>query len=38
MDSTRRTILATGAAVTAMAVVPRALAQQTGQEGAGSRF
>jgi pimeloyl-ACP methyl ester carboxylesterase len=38
MDSTRRTILATGAAVTAMAVVPRALAQQTGQEGAGARF
>ena len=38
MDSTRRTILATGAAVTAMAVAPRALAQQTGQEGTGARF
>src|ERR1700686_4008969 len=38
MDSTRRTILATGAAATAMAVAPRAFAQQTGQEGAGARF
>ena len=38
MDSTRRTILATGAAATAMAVAPRAFAQQTGEEGAGARF
>jgi len=38
MDSTRRTILATGAAATAMAVAPRAFAQQTGQEGTGARF
>ena len=34
MDSTRRTILATGAAATAMAVAPRVFAQQTGQGGA----
>jgi len=38
MDSTRRTILATGAAATAMAVAPRAFAQQAGQEGTGARF
>jgi pimeloyl-ACP methyl ester carboxylesterase len=38
MDSTRRTILATGAAATAMAAVPRALAQQTGQAGTAARF
>jgi hypothetical protein len=31
MDSIRRSILATGAAVTAMAAAPRVLAQQTGQ-------
>ena len=31
MDSTRRTILATGAAATAMAIAPRLFAQQTGQ-------
>jgi pimeloyl-ACP methyl ester carboxylesterase len=31
MDSTRRTILAKGAAVTAMAAAPRLFAQQTGQ-------
>src|SRR5258708_32499208 len=31
MDSNRRTILATGAAATALAAAPRVLAQQTGQ-------
>jgi hypothetical protein len=31
MDSIRRSMLATGAAVTAMAAAPRVLAQQTGQ-------
>jgi pimeloyl-ACP methyl ester carboxylesterase len=36
MDSIRRTILATGAAATAMAAAPNAFAQQTG--GAGVRF
>jgi pimeloyl-ACP methyl ester carboxylesterase len=34
MDKIRRTILTTGAAATAMAAVPRAFAQQTGQGGA----
>jgi pimeloyl-ACP methyl ester carboxylesterase len=34
MDSIRRTILATGAAVTAMAAAPRVFAQQAGQGGA----
>jgi pimeloyl-ACP methyl ester carboxylesterase len=34
----RRTILATGAAATAMAAAPRLLAQQTGKGGAGARF
>src|SRR3979490_1054649 len=34
MDPIRRTILATGAAATAMAAAPRAFAQQTGQGGA----
>jgi pimeloyl-ACP methyl ester carboxylesterase len=34
MDPIRRTILATGAAATAMAAAPRVLAQQTGQGGA----
>ncbi len=34
MDSTRRRILATGAAATATTVVPRAFAQQTGEGGA----
>src|ERR1700682_71468 len=38
MDSTRRTILATGAAATAIATVPRLLAQQTGQGGAAMSF
>jgi pimeloyl-ACP methyl ester carboxylesterase len=33
MDPVRRTILTTGAAVTAMAAAPRVLAQQTGQGG-----
>jgi len=33
MDSIRRTILATGAAATAMAAAPRLFAQQTGQGG-----
>jgi pimeloyl-ACP methyl ester carboxylesterase len=35
MDSIRRTILTTGAAVTAMAAAPRLFAQQTGQGGTG---
>jgi pimeloyl-ACP methyl ester carboxylesterase len=35
MDSIRRTILATGAAATAMAAAPRLFAQQTGQGGTG---
>src|SRR5579864_6751298 len=34
MDSTRRDILATGAAATAMAAAPRLFAQQTGKGGA----
>src|SRR5712692_171823 len=34
MDSSRRNILATGAAATAMAAAPRLFAQQTGQGGA----
>jgi pimeloyl-ACP methyl ester carboxylesterase len=34
MDSTRRTMLVTGAAATAMAVAPRAFAQQIGEGGA----
>ena len=38
MDPTRRNILATGAAATAMAAAPRVFAQQTGQGGAGGRF
>ena len=38
MDSIRRTILATGAAATALAAAPRAFAQQTGQGGAGMAF
>jgi len=38
MDSTRRTILATGAAATAMAVAPRVLAEQTGPAGASLPF
>jgi hypothetical protein len=33
MDSTRRTMLATGAAATAMAVAPRVFAQQIGEGG-----
>src|SRR5262245_39140934 len=33
MDPVRRNILATGAAVTAIAIVPRVFAQQTGQGG-----
>jgi hypothetical protein len=33
MDSTRRKVLATGAAATAMAVAPRLFAQQTGRGG-----
>src|SRR5215468_6941557 len=35
MDSTRRTILATGAAATAMTVAPRVFAQHTGEGAAG---
>ena len=35
MDSVRRSILATGAAATAMAVAPRVLAQQIGEGGTG---
>src|ERR1700686_348376 len=38
MDSTRRNILATGAAATAMAAAPRLFAQQTGQKGAAMSF
>src|SRR5262245_11949224 len=38
MDSSRRTILTTGAAATAMAAAPRVLAQQAGQGGAAMRF
>jgi pimeloyl-ACP methyl ester carboxylesterase len=38
MDSIRRTILATGAAATAMAAAPRVFAQQTGQGGAMSFY
>ena len=38
MDSTRRTVLTTGAAATAVAAASRVLAQQTGQGGANVRF
>src|SRR3954466_13584502 len=38
MDPIRRNILATGAAVTAMAAAPRFFAQQTGQGGAAMSF
>src|SRR5260370_262343 len=38
MDSNRRTILATGAATTAMAAAPRVFAQQTEQEAAPISF
>jgi pimeloyl-ACP methyl ester carboxylesterase len=38
MDPIRRTILATGAAATAMAAAPRVFAQQTGQGGAAMSF
>jgi pimeloyl-ACP methyl ester carboxylesterase len=38
MDSIRRSILVTGAAVTAMAATPRVLAQQTGQGGSAMGF
>ncbi len=38
MDSTRRTILATGAAVTAVAAAPRLFGQQTGQREATQPF
>src|ERR1700704_1041467 len=38
MDSIRRSILATGAAATAMAAAPRLFAQQTGQGGAAMSF
>src|ERR1700682_2417358 len=38
MDSIRRTILATGAAATAMAAAPRVFAQQTGQGGGAMAF
>src|SRR5712691_10420826 len=38
MDSNRRTVLATGAAATAMAAAPRAFAQQTGQVGVPMSF
>jgi pimeloyl-ACP methyl ester carboxylesterase len=38
MDSTRRNILATGAAATAMAAAPRLFAQQTGKGGAAMSF
>src|SRR5580693_8433668 len=38
MDSTRRDILATGAAATAMAAAPRLFAQKTGQGGAAMSF
>jgi hypothetical protein len=38
MDPIRRTVLATGAAATAMAAAPRVFAQQTGQGGAAPSF
>jgi pimeloyl-ACP methyl ester carboxylesterase len=38
MDSSRRAILATGAAATAMAAAPQVFAQQAGQGGAAMRF
>src|SRR5580692_11382316 len=38
MDSTRRTILATGAAATAMAVAPQVFGQQAGKGGAAMPF
>src|SRR5438270_11783090 len=38
MDSSRRSILTTGAAATAMAAVPRVFAQQPGQGGAAMSF
>src|SRR6202171_1034641 len=38
IDKIRRTILATGAAVTAMAAAPRVFAQQTGQGGVTTHF
>src|SRR2546425_11284954 len=38
MDLTRRTILATGAAATAMAVAPRLFAQQAGKGGTGKFY
>ena len=38
MDSTRRKIVATGAAATAMAAAPRLFAQQTGKGGAAISF
>src|ERR1700680_4312095 len=38
MDSTRRDILATGAAATAMAAAPRLFAQQTGKGGTAMSF
>ena len=38
MDSTRRTLLATGAAAAAVAATPRAFAQQTGQGGTAMPF
>jgi len=38
MDSTRRTILKTGVAATAMAAVPRAFAQQAGKAGTGKFY
>ena len=38
MDPIRRTILATGAAATAVAAAPRVFAQQTGQDAAAVSF
>src|SRR6266567_3254247 len=38
MDATRRDILATGVAATAMAAAPQVFAQAAGQAGAGARF
>jgi pimeloyl-ACP methyl ester carboxylesterase len=38
MDKTRRRVLATGAAATAMAAAPQLFAQQTGQGGTGARI
>ena len=38
MDSDRRTILTTGAAVAATAAVPQVFAQQGGQEGGATSF